>query len=421
MELRKQKLFTIIKNNKVLIENLSYLSVIQVFNLLIPLITLPYLLMVLGNTNYGYIVYSHTIISYFLIFVNFGFNISATKEISIYRNNREKLNEIVSSVLIIKGVFFLVSSLIVFAFSLTLNDSNLKILLLLSLYLCLYEWIFPIWYFQGVEKMKYITYINLLSKTFFLIFIFIFIKSKSDFLNVPMINGMGSILGGGLSLYLVFNKENISFKFQKFKTIKYYLEESFILFLGNIAGKIKILSNKAVLGLYVGMDVLAIYDIADKLKDVFILFLQLIVQVLFPSIVRSKNKIKVRKTIKLVFFTGILVYLMVYLTILIGTHYYFPDYKEICVIFLILGTLIVLQPLSYLISTTVLLVNGFKKEYTSNLYISAISYLIFLFICYIFEYITAYSLSISLVLSALISICAHVRVVLKKNKKDWIL
>jgi len=74
--------------------------------MLIPLLTYPYLIRVLGKETYGLVVFVQAIVAYMVILVGFGFNISATREISIHRENKEKLNEIVSSVLIVKSLFF---------------------------------------------------------------------------------------------------------------------------------------------------------------------------------------------------------------------------------------------------------------------------------------------------------------------------
>ena len=86
---------------KTLIENFGYLTLLQICNLLIPLVTYPYLINTLGKNLYGVIIYSQAIVSYLAIFVNWGFNISATKYISINREDSKKINEIVSVVYIV--------------------------------------------------------------------------------------------------------------------------------------------------------------------------------------------------------------------------------------------------------------------------------------------------------------------------------
>ena len=64
---------------KILIENFSSLTLFQLINLSIPLITYAYLIRVLGIEKYGLVVFAQAVVGYLLIFVQFGFNISAIK------------------------------------------------------------------------------------------------------------------------------------------------------------------------------------------------------------------------------------------------------------------------------------------------------------------------------------------------------
>ena len=96
------KIKPIFLRNKLLIKNFSYLSAFQIFNIFIPLATYPYLIRILGSETYGLIIFALSIVTYFSMIINFGFNISATKDVAENKNNNNKLNEIVSSVFIIK-------------------------------------------------------------------------------------------------------------------------------------------------------------------------------------------------------------------------------------------------------------------------------------------------------------------------------
>ncbi|PQJ72081.1 oligosaccharide flippase family protein [Polaribacter butkevichii] len=416
----KNKFLKLYSGNKDIVKNFSYLAILQVFNLAVPLITLPYLLTVLGKENYGLIVFSQTLVSYFLILINFGFDIIATKEVSLHRDDKKKLSEVVSSVFIVKGIFFIISFVILLTLLPLFSDERLKYLLIFMMYLCFYEWIFPVWYFQGKEEMKYITIVNMISRVIFLILIFFVVKNEQDFLKVPIINGTGCFFAGLVSIWLVFKKDGIKFKFQKISVLKKYVIESFPIFFGNIAGKIKILSNKAILGSFVGMEILAVYDVADKIKDLFIYFLQIIVSVLFPNVVKSKNGNLVRKIIKIIFYSSILIFLLTSLMIYFTTKYYFNSDFDVLYIFLFLGLLIILQPLSYMIGVTVLLVNDLKKEYTLSLYLSVLFYILLNLSFYLFGQITVYSVSLTLLLSVLFELIVRI-LISKKNKLiKWI-
>ena len=141
---------------KTLIENFGYLTLLQICNLLIPLVTYPYLINTLGKNLYGVIIYSQAIVSYLAIFVNWGFNISATKYISINREDSKKINEIVSVVYIVKTLLLIIVFGFLFLIFLFPEIREYKLLYIFSMWQCIYECLFPIWFFQGIEKMKYI-------------------------------------------------------------------------------------------------------------------------------------------------------------------------------------------------------------------------------------------------------------------------
>ena len=99
--LRKVK--DIAKRNKGLIQNFSYLTSLQVFNMLVPLFTYPYLIRILGKETYGLVIYAQVVVGYLLILVNYGFNTYAVREVSVHRDSKTDLSEITSSIFILKS------------------------------------------------------------------------------------------------------------------------------------------------------------------------------------------------------------------------------------------------------------------------------------------------------------------------------
>jgi len=246
--------------------NFLSLTVLQAANYILPLLTLPYLVKTLGIEYFGLLTFATAIIAYFGILTDYGFNSTATKEISIYRDNREKLIEIFSSVLSIKLLLLLLSflllTLLVFSFQKFTTHWEIYLLTFGSV---IGQTLFPVWFFQGMEKMRYITYINLVSKSISVIAIFVFIQEKSDIYLVPIFLSLGGVVSGLLSLYLIYNKFNIPFRFQKIETLKFYLIDGWHVFLARYYVSLYTTTNLLLLGFMTNNVIVGYYAIAEKI------------------------------------------------------------------------------------------------------------------------------------------------------------
>jgi len=246
--------------------NFLSLTVLQAANYILPLLTLPYLVKTLGVEYFGLLAFATAIIAYFGILTDYGFNSTATKEISIHRDNREKLIEIFSSVLSIKLLLLLLSflllTLLVFSFQKFTTHWEIYLLTFGSV---IGQTLFPVWFFQGMERMRYITYINLISKLISVIAIFVFIQEKSDIYLVPIFLSLGSVVSGLLSLYLIYSKFNIPFKFQKIETLKFYLIDGWHVFLARYYVSLYTTTNLLLLGFMTNNIIVGYYAIAEKI------------------------------------------------------------------------------------------------------------------------------------------------------------
>ena len=374
-----------ISNHKTLINNFSYLSALQLINMLIPLITYPYLIRVLGKETYGLVVFAQAIIGYLMILVSFGFNVSATQSISVNRDNKEKLNEIVSSVLIIKIILFIFSFLLLFLILLFIPKAHgYEILFLLTMSLCFSDLLFPVWYFQGIEEMKYITYITLISRLAFLILIFVLIKTPNDYLLVPIIYGIGYLISGVIALYIIFSKHKIQFRFQALKTLKHYFTDSFPLFISNLSVSLYVSTNKVITGLFLGMEAVAYYDLAEKLTTVMKVPQSILSQTLFPKISKDKNIGFVKRIFKLsLFFHVVFIFSVLLLSkhiiLILGGVEMLP--AQVVVNILILTVPII--AMSNIFGYQILVPFGHKKTFSKVVVSSGIIYFIQILILWI--------------------------------------
>jgi len=83
-----------VKPAKVLVKNFSFWVSIQIISCIVPLIVLPYLVRVIGVEKFGTVLFAQAIVFYFTVLTNFGFNLYAPREVSIVRDDKEKLKHI---------------------------------------------------------------------------------------------------------------------------------------------------------------------------------------------------------------------------------------------------------------------------------------------------------------------------------------
>jgi PST family polysaccharide transporter len=298
---------------KTLLENFLFLSFLQIANYIFPLIILPYLVRVLGPEKFGLIAFAQAFIAYFQIITDYGFNLSATREISINRENKEKVSEIFSSVMIIKFFLLLLSlglmTIIVFSFKKFRQD---WLIYYLTFGMVLGQTLFPIWFFQGMERMRYITFLNVLAKLIFTIAIFIFVKRSSNYLYVPLLNSLGFILAGVLALWIVLKDFGVGFRMPSWEATKDEFKNGWHIFLSTTSINFYKNNSILILGLFANNEIVGYFTIAKRLIDVLNQIAGVISQTIYPYI-SYQISINYQKTIQFLHKVGLLIALYTFI------------------------------------------------------------------------------------------------------------
>ncbi|WP_163400494.1 oligosaccharide flippase family protein [Flavobacterium fluviatile] len=381
MDLIKQKILNIktkILNNKSIVSNFSYLTLFQIFSILFPFFTYPYLLRVLGFDIYGKVIFAQAIATNICIFVNFGFNVSGTNNVATSQENSLKLSEIVSSIYSVKFVIWSFCLLIYFALIQIIPFLRAdKWLYIVAFFISFNDLLFPIWFFQGIEKMKYITFINLGVRSLFVILVFIFVKNHKDYLVVPLLNAIGAFLGGIVALWVVVKIEKVKLMTQPISTLRKYLVDSFPLFVSSLSVQIYINGNKLLVGSFLGMTEVAIYDMGEKITSIIKIPIAMISQATFPKVSREKNIRFINRlmwsTLVFISFVYIVVFVLAdfIVVLLSGTH----NLATVDVVRILAFSSIPVV-FNYFLGTHRLIPFGYKKTYLINTIISSCFFLL---------------------------------------------
>ncbi len=296
----KDKITILLKNKEYrkVLENFLSLSTLQLVGMILPLITLPYVLRVLGFSNYGTVVLAGVLIAYFQSLTDYSFKITATRDVSLYKGSQKKINLIYSKVMTVKAIFFLFSfliiSLIIYIYPPFYDER--KIFFISTLMLFGYV-LFPEWFFQGIEEMKYITFLNLGIKIFFTLCVFLFIKEKEDYWVYPLLQGTGLIGAGLVSHIILFKKYNIRFRILKIEKIIKTISKNFPIFVNQFFPTLYHNTGTFLLGLFASAYFVGVYAAIKKMIDLSQVLLNILSRVFFPYLNRNKNSFHTYKKI----------------------------------------------------------------------------------------------------------------------------
>lgn len=274
----------------VLFKNFLALSTLQIVNLILPFITLPYLARVLGVSNYGVVVMVYSVMQLLTILNDYGFNLSATKEVSLHRSNLSKINSIFNSILIIKIILLILSFVILLAlvYTIPMLYEN-KEAYIMGFGIVIGQSFTPIWLFQGMEKMKHVTMVNLVSKLAFTLLIFAIIKNKNDYIFVPLLYSFGFVLAGIISMVLVKREFGIEFFIAKTKDVKEQLRNSTQYFFSRASVAAYSSGNNFIVGLVLGEFYAGIFAVAEKLYVAMTIIYTPLSDSIYPHMVKTKD------------------------------------------------------------------------------------------------------------------------------------
>lgn len=266
------------KQTKQLITNILNLMVLQGANYILPLITFPYLVRTLGLETYGLLAFASATIAYFALVTDYGFNLSATRQLAVCRDNAEKIHVLFSAVLIIKVVIMCFSFMIL----LLLVNGYVKfkqhqLLYLITFVGILGNVLFPGWFFQGMEKMKYL-HIGLLGRIFYVVGIFSLVRTPQDYMLVPCISTVINIGVGFVAFMVAVYRFNIKIVVPKYRDVIYQLMEGWYVFSSSLAISVYTISATFILGLVSNNVIVGQFSVANKLvkilKDMYMPFSQ---------------------------------------------------------------------------------------------------------------------------------------------------
>ncbi|MGD0190498.1 MAG: flippase [Rhizomicrobium sp.] len=254
--------------DRTLLKNTLSLLSIQAANYLFPLITLPYVVRVLGPENYGRVGFAVSFVQYFVLLTDFGFNLSATRSIATARGRKGDVSRIFWAVMSAKAMLCVIGAIALIVLSAAIPKLGADRGLLFASYLSVVgSVLFPLWLFQGLEKLGLATTYSLVGRAISVPLIFLFVRSASDALAVAAIQSGVFIVSGVVSLALVWQQSLVSWTKPALADIREAMRESWPLFLSVAAISLYTTSNVVILGFVAGNLAVGQFVAVDKLRQ----------------------------------------------------------------------------------------------------------------------------------------------------------
>lgn len=363
-----------------LIKNILSLFSIQTINYFLPLLFIPYLVKTLGMENFGVYTLVLAGIQYLIIITDYGFNYTITREISINRDNKDKINILFSSTILCKSILAMISITIIILFNLLSPHSEIiKEALYFGILLIIGNVFFPIWLFQGYEKMGFLAISNFIARVICVPLIFIFVNNKNDIYLAIFIQGVTSILASVISMLIVYKYKLVSIKRCNFLDIKNNLKSGWDIFVSTSFVSLYINSIPIILGSTSGNESVGIYAAADKIRQAIQGLIGPVSQALYPRlsnlmIKSQKDAISlIRKVIIFFVLPLFLICLFIFIASSDLVRILYDNASYDCVI--VLKILIFIPPiiaLGNVIGVQLMLPLGLFKEFSRTYIISGI-------------------------------------------------
>ena len=299
-------------DNKKVAENYFFMTFLQGASLLIGLLLYPYLIRVLGKEAYGTYIFIFSNIQFFVLFISFGFGLPALKKISLNADNLAIKSRTISEVLTAQSLLFVLCAVILAILIYFVPFVNAHFWLYIIIFsITLVEILFPTWYFQGIQKMKFVTYVNLTLRILTVPLIFIFIKSPDDLLKYALIVTLLPLAGSIFTFFNLQIKEKIEIRFVSLASLKPVFKDALPFFWKSVFGVTKSETVTFILGAFFSMESVAIYDLANKIITVPRLITNSINTALFPKVVKNHSSESVKKIIKYETIIGLIITVLV--------------------------------------------------------------------------------------------------------------
>ncbi len=282
-----------------ILQNYTWMTILNIVSPLIGVILYPFVIRKTGSDSYGLFVFAQSVIQYAVQLVSFGFDVPAAKTIAQNKTDKALQSKLVTHVLAMKTMLSLiaVAAFLPFVFTLSILSDN-KPIFLWSITLIVAELFNLQFFFQGIGKMKVMSIMSLVFRILMIPAVFLFIDGPEDNVTYMIITGVTLSVGPICNFLWMIWKENVSFTPFSFSYARKLTKDALPFFCTYIFGLLKTSTLTVLIGIFLGMTDVAVYDLGNKIVNIFRNFTQNINTALFPEVVNKASRNNINRVFR---------------------------------------------------------------------------------------------------------------------------
>ena len=255
----------------------------QAFNLLSPLVIAPYIILVCGTEGFGKIGLGFAMALFLILIVDYAFEIKGIKSVAENRNRPEVLQKILNTTIATKLTLFfaalIVASLVIFTVPFFSNE---KPLFFCSMTIVLAQVFNTVWFLQGLERFVLASFLNIGSKTLYVLLVLTLIKLPDDYIWVNLFLGISTLMFNLTVLAIIIFQNGINYQKTLISEILAILKNDFAFCMSQLTLSVRQLSPLFLVSYFLGFHTAGLYKILEQILTFFRTFIQVFLKFFFP-------------------------------------------------------------------------------------------------------------------------------------------
>lgn len=272
--------------------NVASLFSVHVANMLLPLLTVPYVVRIIGPERLGLLNFSMAYVAYFTLLINYGFEMAAVRAIAADRTNKALVSKVFSEVLTGKALLFGLSTVVFGFVTYFTPEFREHMWLHISTYLsCVGVVLFPIWLFQAMEDLSRVALFNLIVKVLFTLSVFLLIRQPDDYIYQNLAISVAQVLVSIVALLVALRRFGVQFNLPTMDAMIARFRADSTLFFSSVMITLYAGSATFVLGLFSTPYNVGIFSAGTRIEGIARAFVALALnQAFFPIVANAFGK-----------------------------------------------------------------------------------------------------------------------------------